>query len=117
MAAASSPRRGLIYCSQPRHPPFRTKIVLDIKYKSVQYGLSQEAIHMINLPIKVAIHALWPKAEGVADLARQDRAGLIVETGHHMEDRGRLLQLLQWRRLRGDRGDRVPPEPVCRAVA
>ena len=47
---------------------------------------------MINLPIKVAIHALWPEAEGVADLAGKDRAGLIVESGHDMQDRGCLLQ-------------------------
>src|SRR6266704_3157671 len=55
---------------------------------------SQEALRMMNSSIKGTIHILRPQAEGVADLAGKDRAGLIVKSGHDMEDGGRLLQRL-----------------------
>jgi hypothetical protein len=44
MAAGSSAFRGLDYRSQPRQPPSRTKIVLDIKYKSVHDPLKSRGI-------------------------------------------------------------------------
>src|SRR5437762_12750622 len=70
----------------------RIKIVLDIKHKSVQYGHSQEAIRMMNSSIEAVISPLRPQAGDVADLTRKDRAGLVVKPGHHMQNRGRLLQ-------------------------
>ena len=49
---------------------------------------------MIESSIEAVIFPLWPQARDVADLAGKDRAGLIVKPGHHMQNRGRLLQRL-----------------------
>src|SRR5579862_1513861 len=77
----------------PHQSPIR-KNVLDIRHKSVQNDASQETFRMMKSQIKSVILTLWTQARRLAHLAGEDRAGLIIQPGHDVQNRRCLVQRL-----------------------
>src|SRR5947207_15746409 len=81
----SAPRLPLLTWglpSWPSQPGSQNEIILDMKHINVQWSRSHEVIFMIDHPIKALNSSLRPGSGGVADLARQDRAGLVIKPCH-----------------------------------